>query len=80
MPSPDQLIVKLQGDMPEADIDVVDLKGSGDHFSVEVTSQQFDGLSRVEQHRLVYGSLQSMLDDGSIHALKIATKTPTQES
>ena len=33
---------------------VEDLTGGGDHFRAEVVSDRFDGLSRIEQHQLVY--------------------------
>ena len=42
----------------------------GDHFLVEVTSSRFDGLSLLEQHKLVYAAVQSRLDDGSIHRFR----------
>ncbi len=41
-----------------------------------VVAPQFAGLSRLEQHRLVYAAVQSRLDDGSIHALALRTRAP----
>ena len=55
-------------------VDVEDRTGGGDHFQVTVTSSRFDGLSLVEQHRLVYESLAEPLADGSIHELRIKTR------
>ena len=46
----------------------------GDHFQVVVASPRFDGLSLVEQHRLVYDALADPLRDGTIHELRIQTK------
>jgi stress-induced morphogen len=51
-----------------------DRTGTGDHFQVVVTSGRFDGLSLVEQHRLVYDALAEPLADGTIHELRIRTK------
>ena len=47
----------------------------GRHFSVTVTSGRFQGLSRVERHRLVYDALQALMPRG-IHALAIDARAP----
>lgn len=57
-----------------AELDVVDRTGGGDHFQVTVVSGRFDGLSLVQQHRLVYDALAAPLADGTIHELRIKTK------
>jgi len=67
----------LQGAFPGDDVSVEDRTGGGDHFQVTVTSARFDGLSLVEQHRLVYDALASPLADGTIHELRIKTKGST---
>jgi stress-induced morphogen len=60
---------------PEAaELDVLDRTGTGDHFQVSIASTRFDGLSLVEQHRLVYDALAAPLADGTIHELRIKTK------
>jgi stress-induced morphogen len=56
------------------EVDVLDRTGTGDHFQVTVASPRFDGLSLVEQHRLVYDALAEPLADGTIHELRIRTK------
>ena len=53
---------------------VLDRTGGGDHFHVTVVSARFDGLSLVEQHRLVYAALDEPLADGTIHELRITTR------
>jgi len=59
---------------PDAsELDVEDRTGTGDHFQVFVSSPRFDGLSLVEQHRLVYDALAGPLRDGTIHELRIRT-------
>ena len=57
-----------------AELDVLDRTGTGDHFQVSVASTRFDGLSLVEQHRLVYDALAAPLADGTIHELRIKTR------
>ena len=65
----------LRDAFPEAtELSVVDRTGTGDHFQVSVASTRFDGLSLVEQHRLVYDALAQPLGDGTIHELRIKTK------
>jgi stress-induced morphogen len=60
---------------PDAsELAVEDRTGTGDHFQVTVASARFDGLSLVEQHRLVYDALAAPLADGTIHELRIRTK------
>jgi len=64
----------LGGAFPGDDVSVADRTGGGDHFQVTVASPRFDGLSLVEQHRLVYDALAEPLADGTIHELRISTK------
>ena len=60
---------------PEAkELDVVDRTGGGDHFHVTVHTTRFDGLSLIDQHRLVYDALAAPLADGTIHELRIKTR------
>jgi stress-induced morphogen len=67
----------LEDAFPGDDVSVEDRTGGGDHFQVTVTSTRFDGLSLVEQHRLVYDALATPLGDGTIHELRIKTKGTT---
>jgi len=65
----------LERAFPDArELDVADRTGGGDHYQVTVASGRFDGLSLVEQHRLVYDALAAPLADGTIHELRIRTK------
>jgi len=65
----------LEQAFPDAtELDVVDRTGGGDHFQVTVASPRFEGLSLVDQPRLVYDALAEPLADGSIHELRIKTK------
>jgi stress-induced morphogen len=71
----EQLESLLREAFPDAgELEVVDRTGTGDHFHVTVTSGRFDGLSLVEQHRLVYDALAEPLRDGTIHELRITTR------
>jgi stress-induced morphogen len=60
---------------PDAtELSVADRTGAGDHFQVIVASGRFEGLSLLDQHRLVYDALAAPLADGTIHELRIKTK------
>lgn len=65
----------LRRAFPDAtELAVIDRTGGGDHFQVVVADARFDGLSLVDQHRLVYEALNGPLQDGTIHELRIKTK------
>jgi stress-induced morphogen len=64
----------LEAAFPGDPVSVEDRTGGGDHFQVTVASARFDGLSLIEQHRLVYDALAGPLADGTIHELRIKTR------
>ena len=71
----DRLRTLLEQAFPDAgELEVQDRTGTGDHFQVTVASPRFDGLSLLEQHRLVNEALAAPLADGTIHELRIRTK------
>jgi stress-induced morphogen len=73
--APDTLEHLLREAFPDAtELAVADRTGGGDHFQVTVESRRFNGLSLVDQHRLVYDALAGPLADGTIHELRIKTK------
>ena len=59
--------------MPDASIEIQDLAGDGNHYSAIVTSAQFNGKSKIEQHKMVYNSLKCKMGN-ELHALAIKTK------
>lgn len=62
--------------LPDAQVQIDDLRGDGDHYAATVTSAAFAGLSRVKQHQLVYAALKGRMG-GQLHALALTTQTPT---
>jgi stress-induced morphogen len=65
----------LREAFPDAtEVAIIDRTGTGDHFHVTVASARFDGLSLVDQHKLVYQALAEPLRDGTIHELRITTR------
>ncbi|MGI8749515.1 MAG: BolA family protein [Thermoleophilaceae bacterium] len=75
MPTADHLELRIKDAFPDARVEVEDLTGGGDHFRAEVVSERFEGLSRIQQHQLVYGVFGNDVG-GAIHALSIKTSTP----
>jgi stress-induced morphogen len=62
--------------LPGAAVEVVDETGGGDHLRAVVSASQFEGLSRLDQHRLVKAAVKERFDDGTIHALSVKTTLP----
>lgn len=52
----------------------------GQHFDAIVVSSEFEGLSMVKQHQLVYETLGDRMQTNEIHALALKTYTPEQWS
>ena len=75
MPTASELKERIESALPGAHASVEDLTGGGDHFRAEVVSERFAGLSRIDQHKLVYGVFGDEIG-GPIHALSLKTTTP----
>lgn len=61
--------------LPGATVEMTDLAGDGDHWAAKVTSAQFVGKNRMQQHRLVYAALGGKMG-GVLHALQLTTAVP----
>ena len=75
VPTTEDLKQRIEQALPGAQVQVEDLNGTGDHFRAEVVSDRFEGLSRIEQHKLVYDVFGNEIG-GPIHALSLKTSTP----
>ncbi len=64
----------IEAALPGASVEMSDETGDGNHLRAEVSAPQFDGLSRIDQHRLVKAAVKERFDDGQIHALSIKTE------
>lgn len=62
----------IKAAFPDADVDIRDLAGDGDHFAAHVVSSAFKGKNRVQQHQMVYQALQGRMG-GVLHALALTT-------
>jgi len=78
MPSIHEVKERIEQALPGARAAVTDLTGGGDHLRAEVGYDGFAGLSRIQQHQLVYGVFEGEIG-GPIHALSLKTSTPDGE-
>mgnify|MGYP001433844588 CR=1 FL=1 len=73
MPLEISIIKKLiSSSIPDASIEIKDLMGDNNHYSAVVKSKIFKGLSKIEQHKLVYKSLKGKMGN-ELHALSLTT-------
>ncbi len=61
--------------LPDAEIEIIDLAGDGDHYKAIITSAMFEGKSRIQQHQMVYAALKGNMG-GVLHALALETRLP----
>ena len=69
-----KVISLITNKLPDSKVEVENLKGN-DHLQVTVTSSEFNGLSLIKQHQLVYSALKEELASEAIHALALKTET-----
>ena len=70
--SPDALRDVLLAGFPGSHVEVTDLTGTQDHYQAVVAAHEFEGKSRIEQHKMVYAVLGDRMK-GEIHALALTT-------
>ena len=68
----EELILKS---FPDAKVTIDDLRGDGDHYAAQIVSEQFRGLTRVQQHKMVYSALDGKMGN-ELHALALNTSAP----
>ena len=62
--------------IPDARVEITDLRGDGDHYAARVVSATFADMPRVRQHQRVYAALGGRMG-GELHALQLETGVPT---
>ena len=68
----EELILKS---FPDAKVTIDDLRGDGDHYAAQIVSEQFRGLTRVQQHKMVYSAMDGKMGN-ELHALALNTSAP----
>jgi stress-induced morphogen len=71
----DEIAGLIRAGIPDAEIEITDLAGDGDHYAAKVVSESFRGLPRVRQHQRVYEALGGRMG-GVLHALQLTTAVP----
>ena len=66
----------IRGAIPDADVEITDLAGDGDHYAARVVSETFRTMSRVARQRAVYAALGGRMG-GELHALQLTTDVPS---
>ena len=70
-----ELIEKfIKESIPDSNVVIEDLRGDGDHYSATVVSKSFLGKTKIEQHKMVYESLQGKVGR-ELHALMLKTRS-----
>ena len=72
--SKEDLEKHIRDSLPDSTITIEDLRGDGDHYSATVISKSFKGKTKIEQHKIVYDSLEGKMGN-ELHALMLKTKT-----
>ncbi len=68
----EELILKS---FPDAKVTIDDLRGDGDHYAAQIVSEQFRGLTKVQQHKMVYSAMDGKMGN-ELHALALNTSAP----
>jgi stress-induced morphogen len=71
----DDIADLIKEGIKDAEVEIIDLAGDGDHYKAVVTSPAFEGLSRIKQHQMVYAALKGRMG-GELHALALETRKP----
>lgn len=71
----DDIVELIRAGIPDAKVEITDLRGDGDHYAARVVAESFRGLSRVKQHQAVYAALGGRMG-GVLHALQLTTAIP----
>ena len=67
----------IKAKYPDAQVQIKDLAGDGDHYSAQVVSSAFKGKSKIQQHQMVYEALGGRMG-GVLHALALQTAAPAE--
>jgi|TARA_B110000438_G_C15699737_1_gene600498 stress-induced morphogen len=62
----------IKESIPDAEISINDLAGDENHYAATIISKEFSGISKIEQHKLVYKALKGKMGN-ELHALALTT-------
>ena len=70
--SAEEISKLIKDKIPDAKIEIKDLRGDNNHYHAEIRSKKFKGLSKIQQHQLVYKALGNRMGN-ELHALMLTT-------
>ncbi|MEE2786179.1 MAG: BolA/IbaG family iron-sulfur metabolism protein [Myxococcota bacterium] len=73
----EEIIKRIRAAYPDAQIELVDMTGTADHWQATIVSSRFEGVGRLARQRGIYAALGELMA-GPIHALTFKTLTPEQ--
>jgi len=71
----EQIAALIKEAIPDATVEMEALVDDNDHWLARVTSAEFAGKNRVQQHKMVFAALGGRLG-GELHALQLHTSIP----
>ena len=69
----DEIKKLIKKSIPDATIEIKDLMGDNNHYSATIKSKEFNNLNKIQQHKLVYKSLEGKMGN-ELHALALTTE------
>lgn len=72
----DEIGALIVAAIPDAVVEITDLRGDGDHYAARVVAASFAGMSRVARTRAIYAALGGRMG-GELHALQLTTDVPS---
>ena len=75
--TPAEIESMIKAAIPDAQVNIEDLRGDGDHYAAYVVSPTFKGKTRVQQHQMIYQALRGRMGN-ELHALALQTSAPPE--
>tara|TARA_B100000900_G_C19926966_1_gene451916 strand:- start:124 stop:375 length:252 start_codon:yes stop_codon:yes gene_type:complete len=70
--SAEEITRLIKKKIPDAEIEIKDMRGDNNHYHAEVISDKFKGLSKIKQHKMVYNAIGDHMGT-TLHALMLTT-------
>ena len=77
MIEPGEIQKRIESALPGSKVQVRDMTGGGDHYEIDVVSENFAGKTPIQRHRMVHAPLKDLLG-GALHAVALTTRTPDE--
>ena len=68
-----EILIMIKSAFPDATLELKDTAGDNNHYSAKITSETFNGKSKIDQHKMVYKALKGKMGN-ELHALALTTE------